>query len=103
MFPNLPMVVTREGTAIRLEGSFFQVNYAGTASGREFTASGGPLEGTVRSCDGTSFEQKPGVSNLSGSFSADDTLLRATETNSYTLGTGEAVTYTWDWQATRRN
>ncbi len=103
VFPNLPMVVTRAGTAIKLDSSFFQVNYAGTASGRDFTASGGPLEGTVRSCDGASFEQKPSVSSLSGSFSADDTLLKATEVNSYTLGSGEAVTYTWDWQATRRN
>jgi hypothetical protein len=103
VFPELPMVVTREGTAITLVGEFFQVNYAGTASGRNFTANGGPLEGSVRSCDGATFEQKPGVSRLTGSFSADDTLLRATETNSYTSGSGESVTYVWDWQATRRN
>jgi hypothetical protein len=43
-----------------------------------------------------------GASALSGSFSADDRRATLTEVNSYRLTTGELVTYTWDWQATRR-
>jgi hypothetical protein len=99
------MAVTRSGSAINVSGEFFQVNYAGTVSGLEFSASGlRPLEGGGRPCqDGSSFTQTEGASNLSGRFSADDQLLTATEVNSYRLTTGEAVTYTWDWQATRRN
>ncbi|MEO5739209.1 MAG: hypothetical protein ABIS29_01260 [Vicinamibacterales bacterium] len=45
----------------------------------------------------------PGASSLSGRFSADDRLLTATEVNSYRLTSGETVTYTWEWQATRQN
>jgi hypothetical protein len=105
IFPDLPMTVTRSGASITLEGSFFQVNYAGTASGDDFSATGRqPLEGGGTPCkDGTRFEQMPGVSNLTGRFSADGQLLTATEVNSYRLTSGEPVTYTWDWQATRRN
>ena len=40
VFPDLPMVVTRSNGTIRLDGSFFQVNYAGTFSGGDVTAVG---------------------------------------------------------------
>lgn len=104
IFPDLPMVITRSGGSVTLASTFFQVNYVGTVSGSDFSASGGPLEGGGSSCqDGTAFQQRPGVSNLSGRFSADGQLMTATEVNSYLLTTGELVTYTWDWQATRRN
>ena len=98
------MSITRSAGAITLKGSAFQVDYTGTVRGNEFSASGNePLEGGGKPCrDGTSFQQRPGVSNLSGHFSADDQLLTATEVNSYLLTSGEPVTYTWDWQATRR-
>jgi hypothetical protein len=43
----------------------------------------------------------PGVSVLSGRFSADDQLMTATEVNAYPLTSGEVVTYTWEWQAKR--
>lgn len=104
VFPNLPMSITRADGSIRLESGFFQVNYRGTVSGDEFSATGaGPLEGGGRPCqDGTLFQQRPGVSDLSGRFSADDQRLSAAEVNSYVLTSGETVTYTWDWQATRR-
>lgn len=103
VFPNLPMTVTRSGDSITLEGSFFQVNYAGTLSGREFSTTGSkPLEGGGATCDGITYLQRPGVSKLSGSFSESDQLLTAREVNSYLLTSGEAVTYTWDWQATRK-
>ena len=104
VFADLPMAVTRSNGAIRLDGSFFQVNYRGTYTGTEVTASGvAPLEGGGRRCqDGTSFTQMAGASALSGSFSADDQRATLTEVNSYRLTTGELVTYTWDWQATRR-
>ena len=74
VFADLPMAVTRSNGAIRLDGSFFLVNYRGTYSGTEVTASGvAPLEGGGRRCqDGTSFTQMAGASALSGSFSADD-------------------------------
>jgi len=105
VFRELPMAITRSGSSITLEGEFFEVNYAGTFSGPEFSASGGgPLEGGGRPCqDGASFQQTAGVSNLSGRFSADDQQMAATEVNSYHLTSGEPVTYTWDWQAARRN
>jgi hypothetical protein len=105
VFPDLPMSVNRSGGSITLESGFFQVNYRGTYSGTEFSASGvNPLDGGGTPCqDGTSFQQMPGTSNLSGRFSADDQSLSATEVNSYRLTTGEPVTYTWDWQASRPN
>lgn len=96
VFPDLPMAITRSGGAINLDSSFFQVNYAGTFAGSEFSASGRkPLE--------AGGPQMPGASSLSGRFSADDRLLTATEVNSYRLTSGETVTYTWEWQAMRRN
>jgi hypothetical protein len=103
VFPDLPMSITRAGGSITLEGSYFEVNYAGTANGSDFSATGGrPLEGGGTSCDGTSFLQLPGVSNLSGRFTSGDELT-ATEVNSYSLTSGEPVTYTWEWRATRQN
>lgn len=104
VFPDLPMTVVRSGSSITLESAFFQVNYAGTASGNDFTASGvKPLDGGGTPCkDGTSFQQLPGASNLTGSFSSDNQQLTATEVNSYRLTSGEPVTYTWAWQATRQ-
>ena len=99
------MLVTRSGATITLNGDFFQVNYAGTFSGSEFSATGNePLDGGGTPCmDGTSFRQMPGASNLSGRFSADDQQLSGHEVNSYVLTSGEPVTYTWAWEATRRN
>ena len=99
------MLITRSGRSITVEGDFFQVNYAGTVSGSEFSASGiRPLEGNAVSCrDGTSFRQMPGTSSLSARFSADDQLMTAAEVNTYRLTTGEPVIYTWDWQARRQN
>ena len=104
-FPDLPMSIARSGRSITVEGGFFQVNYAGTVSGSEFSASGiRPLEGGGRPCqDGTSFQQLPGTSALSGRFATDDQLMTATEVNSYRLTSGEPVVYYWDWQARRRN
>lgn len=105
VFVDLPMTVTRSGNAITLKSDFFQVNYAGSINGSEFSATGSaPLEGGGRPClDGTSFQQRPGVSNLTGRFSAGDQILTASEVNSYVLTSGEPVAYTWGWQATRRN
>jgi hypothetical protein len=104
VFPDLPMSVSRSQGSITLESGFFQVNYGGTVSGLEFSADGaGPLEGGGMNCQGGSFQQRPGVSRISGRFTADDQLLTATEVNSYLLTSGEPITYTWDWQATRRN
>jgi hypothetical protein len=104
VFSNLEMTVTRSGASIRIESPWFQ-DYIGTFSGNEFSARGeNMLEGGGRPCaDGTSFTQEPGVSDLSGRFSADDQAMTATEANSYRLTTsGELVTYRWDWQATKR-
>lgn len=102
VFPELPMAVARTAGSITLQGEFFQVNYAGTISGVDFSASGVQLlEGGGRPCDGTSFQQMPGVSTLAGRFSADDLKLTATEMNAYRLTSGEPVTYTWAWEATR--
>src|SRR6187200_744340 len=55
IFSDLPMLIARSGRSITVEGDFFQVNYAGTVSGSEFSASGiRPLEGNAVSCrDGT--------------------------------------------------
>src|SRR5687768_4092906 len=96
VFPDLPMAVTRSDRVIHLDSGFFQVDYSGTFAGTEFSATGRePLEGGG--------VQMPGASSLSGRFSADDRLLTATEVNTYRLVSGETVTYTWEWQATRRN
>ena len=105
IFSDLPMLITRSGRSITVEGDFFQVNYAGTVSGSEFSASGiRPLEGNAVSCrDGTSFQQMPGTSSLSARFSADDQLMTAAEVNTYRLTSGDPVIYTWDWQARRQN
>jgi hypothetical protein len=105
VFPGLSMSITRSDGSIRLESSWFQVNYAGTYSGSNFADSGvSPLEGGGRPCvDGALFQQQPGISNLTGRFSDDDQSLTADEVNSYRLTTGEPVTYRWAWKATRQN
>jgi hypothetical protein len=104
VFADLPMTVTRSGSSILLEGDFFEVNYAGTFNGSEFSASGGPIGGGgPHTCPEGVVQQMPGVSNLSGRFSADAQQMTAAEVNSYLLTSGEAVTYTWDWQARREN
>jgi hypothetical protein len=104
VFPELPMVVTRTGTSIAVTGDFFQVNYAGMVNGNQLSTTGvEPLEGGSGRCkDGASFPQMAGISRVSGTFSQDQTL-RATEVNTYPEASGASVTYTWDWQATRRN
>jgi len=98
------MVVTRTGSSIAVTGDFFQVNYAGTVNGVGLSMTGvAPLEaGGGRCQDGTSFPQMAGISRVSGTFSEGQTL-KATEVNTYPLTSGGTVTYTWDWQATRRN
>ena len=105
VFANLPMTVTRSGGTIKLDGSFFQVNYTGTVSQTGFSAAGNAgLTGAVGTCrDGTPYSQVPGVSSLSGNFDSNDQLMTAAEVNSYHMSTGEPVTYTWGWQATRQN
>jgi len=104
LFPGLPMTVTRSNGVIRLDGSFFAVNYVGTFNSSDLTATGvAPLAGGGSPCqDGTSFTQMPGESNLTGSFSADDQSATLTEVNTYRLTSGETVTYTWGWEAKRR-
>ena len=105
IFGGLPMSVDRSNGTVALQSEFFQVNYAGTITGTEFSASGiEPLTAGGRACvEGTIFHQMPGVSNLSGRFASDDQSMTATEVNSYRLDSGEPVTYMWDWKATRRN
>jgi hypothetical protein len=103
-WPDLPVTITRSAGAIKVESEYWAISYAGSANGTEFIATGsGPLEGGGKPCrDGTSFTQMPGVSVFSGSFSADDQTMTATEVNSYPLATGGLVTYTWEWQAKRK-
>jgi hypothetical protein len=105
VFTDLPMTVTRDARSIMIEGEFFQVNYEGIVSGDAFFADGTvPLTGAVVRCrDGAgSFEQLPGASRLTGLFSGEQSMT-ATEVNRYELASGGTVTYTWGWQATRRN
>ena len=103
IFPGIPMAITLAGSSLTLESPEFAVNYAGTFSGLDFAASGGPLVGGGWPCaDGTLFQQQPGVSNLSGRVTPDGRFLTATEVNSYRLTTGELVTYVWEWQARRQ-
>ena len=100
-FGNMAMSITRSNGSIAVESEWFQT-YRGTYSGSEFETSGTrPLEGGGTFCDGTSYQQRPGVSNLAGRFSDDDQQLAATEANSYDLTSGERVTYRWAWEATR--
>ena len=102
-WPDLPITITRSAGSIRVESEYWAVQYAGNATARDFSARGDrPLEAGGRPCqDGASFQQMPGVSVLSGQFSADDQLMTATEVNSYPLTSGEIVTYTWEWRAKR--
>ena len=102
-WPDSPITITRSAGSISVESEDWAVKYVGSTAGSEFSAPGSePLEGGGRPCqDGTSFRQMPGVSVLSGRFSADDQLMTATEVNSYPLTSGEIVTYTWEWQAKR--
>ena len=86
-FPNLPMTVTRAEASITFKGDFFQVNFTGTMSGSEFSATGDkPLEGGGGTCQngGGFFPQLPGVSTLTGRFSSD-TVMTASEVNTYPL------------------
>jgi len=106
VFPDVPMSVTRNDGSIKLDSGFFQVNYAGTFAGAEFSAKGElPLEGSgAHPCPGgIVVQQLPGVSTLSGRFSDEDRVLTATEVNTYPLASGGTVIYKWEWQATRRN
>ena len=97
------MSVTRTNGSLTVESEWFQT-YKGTYSGTDFSAAGThPLEGGGTSCDGTTYQQMPGVTNLSGHFSNDDRQLAATEVNSYRLTTGEPITYKWAWEAAREN
>ena len=105
-FSDMEMTVDRPpGGAITLRSPWFET-YSGTINGSELTAQQvKPLEGSggLLCPDGANVQQLPGgISNLSGSFSADDQLLTANEVNSYRLATGEPVHYTWEWRATRR-
>ena len=101
---DIPTKVTRADGSIKLNSGFFQVNYAGTFVGSDFSATGEiPLEGNAPvPCPGGTVQQLPGVSSLSGRFSSDDRVLTATETNTYPLASGGTVVYKWEWQAARR-
>jgi hypothetical protein len=81
VFSNLETFVTRSGGSITVESPWFQVNYAGTFNGADFSATGmKPLTGGGQPCrDGSFFEQLPGASNLTGHFSADDQQMTAAE------------------------
>lgn len=106
VFPGLDTTITRTDGSIRVESGWFQVNYAGTYGGSDFSAAGvAPLEGGGGQCPegGGLFPQLPGTSNLTGRFADDDRSLTANEVNSYRLTTGELVTYTWAWTGTRQN
>jgi hypothetical protein len=105
MFPSLPAAITRVDGSLRVDSDWFQVDFAGTYVGPDFTATGvTPLNtGGARTCDGMFYQQMPGVSNLTGRFAADDQTFTALEVNSYRLTTGESVVYTWAWTATRLN
>ena len=105
VFRDLETSITRLDGQIAVESKWFQTDYKGTHSGRQFSATGTEsLEGGGRPCeDGSIFRQEPGVSTLSGTFSADDQQMTATEVNSYVLTTGEPVIYTWAWEVRRRN
>jgi hypothetical protein len=103
VFPNLDTTITRTDGTLRIESQWFQVNYAGTYSGPDFTATGvAPLSAGGTECNGTSFQQMPGVSNVNGRFAENDQSFTANEVNSYRLTTAELVTYTWAWTGTRR-
>lgn len=105
VFSQLPMAVTRAESSITVKGDFFAVNYTGTTSGSEFSATGDkPLEGGGGSCQSGIgfFPQLPGVSTLTGRFSSD-TEMTASEVNTYPLAAGGTVAYTWEWRATRVN
>jgi hypothetical protein len=99
------MTITRSGQSISVESDWIAVNYTGTMRRTEFSTTGTqPLPGGGGRCaDGTSFPQTAGVSTLSGAFSGDDQVFFANEVNTYHLTSGEPVTYTWEWQGTRRN
>ena len=104
VFADLEMTVTRSSGAITLDSPWFVI-YTGTITGEEFTArQRDPLEGLPagHDCSGTRIIQHAGVSNLSGRFASDDQTMSGTESNVYPLNTGETVTYSWNWQATRR-
>jgi hypothetical protein len=104
IFPNLPMAVTRADPSVTFKGDFFQVNFSGTMSGSEFSATGDkPLSGGGgAACPTGSVMQLTGESKLIGRFSSD-TVMTASEINTYPLAGGGTVTYTWEWQATRIN
>jgi hypothetical protein len=103
VFPDLQTTITRSGDAITVRSSWFQVNYAGTARGSEFQASGdAPLEGGGTDCSGTPVVQLAGVSSLSGRFAPDEQTASMTEVNTYPLRSGETVSYTWEWEVKRR-
>jgi hypothetical protein len=105
VFAGLPMTVTRAESAVTFKGDFFQVNFTGTMTGSDFSATGDkPLDGGGGNCQNGEgpFPQLSGVSKLTGSFSSD-TVMTASEVNTYPLASGGTVTYTWEWQATRVN
>lgn len=102
VFSNLDATITRTNGTIRVDSPWFQT-YTGTYSGRDFTAAGAEaLPGGGTTCDGASFVQMPGVSNLGGQLAEDEQSFTGAEVNSYRLTTGEPVTYTWRWTGTRR-
>ena len=103
VFSGLPTSVARAESSVTLKSDFFQVNYSGTMSGSEFSTTGDkPLDagGGVCQNGGGPFPQLAGVSKLTGRFSSD-TVMTASEVNTYPLASGGTVIYTWEWQATR--
>lgn len=105
VFSGLPMTVNRAESAITFKGSFFQLNFTGTISGNEFSATGdAPLPAGGGACANAAgnFPQLAGVSKLIGRFSSE-TEMTASEVNTYPLAAGGTVVYTWEWKATRVN
>src|SRR5688572_32247992 len=67
VFSGLPMTVTRTQTSVTLKGDFFQVNFTGTMTGTDFTATGDrALDGGGGVCKNGEgpFPQLAGVSKL---------------------------------------
>jgi hypothetical protein len=78
--------------------------YAGTAVGREFTATRatGNGNGRIFCSGGQTFDARSDSSQVSGRFSDDGRTLTATEVGSYRLTSGETLTFRSDWTASRQ-
>jgi len=101
---NQPMSVTRENAAIGIDAEFeigTPYTFVGTVNGAAVSATDDRPAGGGACRDGSQFEQRSGVANLAGRFTANDREFTGTVVNSYQLTSGGEVKYTWDWNATR--